>query len=169
MNYQAIDGKLALMIDRALQPAGRIESLPNASLQGDSLTELFSTVTEYLALPIPLSLRNTALAVAGLSEMAMSGTSLSGKDEVRFRSALEALRKALDFQREEEAAASQLAGDPELVQEFLIEARAHLAGVESGMLLLEREPGNAEALNAVFRSFHTVKGLAAFLGAAANP
>jgi two-component system chemotaxis sensor kinase CheA len=78
-----------------------------------------------------------------------------------------ALREAIDIQRAEDASASQLASDPELVQEFLVEARAHLSCVESGILLLEREPDNAEALNAVFRSFHTVKGLSGFLGAAA--
>src|SRR5665213_3636820 len=54
-----------------------------------------------------------------------------------------------------------------MAQEFLLEAREHLAGVEAGMLTLELEPDNTEALNAVFRSFHTIKGLAGFMGAAA--
>ena len=51
--------------------------------------------------------------------------------------------------------------------EFPVEAREHLSNVEAGLLLLEREPDDAEVLNAVFRSFPAIKGLAAFLGASA--
>jgi two-component system chemotaxis sensor kinase CheA len=60
---------------------------------------------------------------------------------------------------------NHLANDPELVQEFLVEAREHLRAVEAGVLNLEQNPGDPETLNGVFRSFHTIKGLAAFLGA----
>lgn len=58
---------------------------------------------------------------------------------------------------------SALNQDPELVGDFILEAREHLQTVESGLLLLEKEPANPETLNAVFRSFHTIKGLAGFL------
>ncbi len=53
--------------------------------------------------------------------------------------------------------------DPELVGDFILEAREHLQTVEGGLLVLEKEPANPETLNAVFRSFHTIKGLAGFL------
>ncbi len=53
--------------------------------------------------------------------------------------------------------------DPELVGDFILEAREHLQTVEGGLLALEKEPANPETLNAVFRSFHTIKGLAGFL------
>ena len=43
-----------------------------------------------------------------------------------------------------EAAASELASDPEMVQEFLVESREHLADIENGILALEREPEDAE-------------------------
>jgi two-component system chemotaxis sensor kinase CheA len=152
MNQDAIDVRLALMVDRALQPPGSPEG------SSEDIAALLATVTEYLALPVPPAVRTAAMAVSSAS---------SDADENRFRKALGALRDAMEVNREEEEAANQLACDPELVQEFLVEARAHLAGVESGILLLEKEPRNAEALNAVFRSFHTVKGLSGFLGAAA--
>lgn len=61
------------------------------------------------------------------------------------------------------AASSALNQDPELVGDFILEAREHLQTVESGLLVLEKEPANPEILNAVFRSFHTIKGLAGFL------
>jgi len=77
------------------------------------------------------------------------------------------LRQALEPRPEPQSAANQLAEDPELVQEFLNEGREHLASAETNLLTLEREPHNIEALNSVFRSFHTIKGLAGFLGATA--
>ena len=55
------------------------------------------------------------------------------------------------------------AQDPELISDFIVESREHLANVETQVLTLEREPTNSESLNAVFRGFHTIKGLAGFL------
>jgi two-component system chemotaxis sensor kinase CheA len=56
-----------------------------------------------------------------------------------------------------------LAQDPELLRDFILETREHLATVETQVLTLERDPCDTEALNAVFRGFHTIKGLAGFL------
>jgi two-component system chemotaxis sensor kinase CheA len=56
-----------------------------------------------------------------------------------------------------------LAQDPELMGDFILESREHLVNIESQVLTLEREPFDNEALNAVFRGFHTIKGLAGFL------
>ncbi|WP_202901617.1 chemotaxis protein CheA [Bryobacter aggregatus] len=61
------------------------------------------------------------------------------------------------------ASSSALNQDPELVGDFINESREHLQTVEKGLLVLEKEPSNPETLNAVFRSFHTIKGLAGFL------
>src|SRR4051794_27525496 len=55
------------------------------------------------------------------------------------------------------------AEDPELIGDFVLESREHLASIESQALALERDPSDAEALNAAFRGFHTIKGLAGFL------
>jgi len=158
MKNDAIDGRLAEIVD---------QTLASVTWGDASVSELLGIVSEYLAQAVPVSVRSAANAVAEISRAACSGTGCGEIDAAGFRSALTALHEALSADREEEAAARELAADPELVQEFLVEARAHLSGVESGMLLLEREPQNAEALNAVFRSFHTIKGLAAFLGAPA--
>jgi two-component system chemotaxis sensor kinase CheA len=164
MNKDAVDARLGLVIDQALNSTG-LESLSGPS---ETIEELFSAVTDYLALPVNSVVRSAASHVAELSRAVTAGhTDAIESDEDGFRSALAALRSALEVQREEDASARQLASDPELVQEFLVEARAHLSCVESGILLLEREPENSESLNAVFRSFHTIKGLSGFLGAAA--
>jgi|SRR5579871_1946047 len=59
--------------------------------------------------------------------------------------------------------AASLAQDPELITEFISEAGEHVVSIENNLLLLEQDASNTAALQAVFRSFHTVKGLAGFL------
>ncbi|PTX90887.1 chemotaxis protein CheA [Opitutus sp. ER46] len=52
----------------------------------------------------------------------------------------------------------------ELLGEFYAEAVDHLQQIEAALLALDQEPDNQEALNSIFRSFHTIKGNAGFLG-----
>jgi len=54
--------------------------------------------------------------------------------------------------------------DAALLRDFLAESRDALAAAESALLALETRPSDGEALNTVFRAFHTVKGTSAFLG-----
>ena len=48
--------------------------------------------------------------------------------------------------------------------DFVLEAREHLANIEQELLRLENSPEDTEAVHALFRSFHTIKGLAAIAG-----
>jgi len=74
------------------------------------------------------------------------------------------LQKAMeDPEREVNPQEKLLSQDPELMSDFIVESREHLVNIESQVLTLEREPTDSEALNAVFRGFHTIKGLAGFL------
>ncbi|MBZ5600847.1 MAG: chemotaxis protein CheA [Acidobacteriia bacterium] len=59
---------------------------------------------------------------------------------------------------------NELAADPELINDFIVESREHLAAVELHLLALDQDAANAESLHAIFRGFHTIKGLAGFLG-----
>jgi len=61
------------------------------------------------------------------------------------------------------SAPASFAEDIEFITDFISEAREHLSLIESQMLELERNPANTEVLNCVFRTFHTIKGLAGFL------
>lgn len=61
------------------------------------------------------------------------------------------------------SAAVPLGEDRELVGDFILESREHLTEVEVQIMTLEKEPRNAEAINTVFRAFHTIKGLAGFM------
>lgn len=55
-----------------------------------------------------------------------------------------------------------LAGDVSLTQDFINESTEHLEAAEGLLLTLEANPRESEALNAVFRGFHSIKGLAGF-------
>jgi two-component system, chemotaxis family, sensor kinase CheA len=59
--------------------------------------------------------------------------------------------------------ANPLASDPELIGDFILESREHLTGIELQLLTLDQDPANAEAIHAIFRGFHTIKGMAGFL------
>ncbi len=52
----------------------------------------------------------------------------------------------------------------EIFEEFVVEAREHLENLENKLLEIEKDPDNPELLNAAFRSMHTLKGGAGFLG-----
>src|ERR1700733_14601321 len=62
-----------------------------------------------------------------------------------------------------EVSVNPLAGDPELIGDFILESREHLTAIELQLLTLDQDPANSEALHAIFRGFHTIKGMAGFL------
>jgi two-component system chemotaxis sensor kinase CheA len=62
---------------------------------------------------------------------------------------------------------SAFAADPEMVDEFVTESREHLVAIVDKMLELEKDSSSVDVINAVFRGFHTIKGLAGFLEFAA--
>lgn len=57
-----------------------------------------------------------------------------------------------------------LGENQELLCEFHAEAVDHLQQIEAALLVLDQKPDDPEALNSIFRSFHTIKGNAGFLG-----
>lgn len=58
---------------------------------------------------------------------------------------------------------SAISQDPELIADFVHEAREHLESIEMHLLAIEENRNAQEAVHAIFRSFHTIKGLAGFL------
>jgi len=67
---------------------------------------------------------------------------------------------------EPELVTLDLEADPAMIAEFVTESLEHLDAAESAMLSLEADPSDVEAVNAVFRGFHTIKGTAGFMGMA---
>lgn len=56
-----------------------------------------------------------------------------------------------------------LAENRELLGEFQTEALDHLQQIEAALLVLDASPDDRDALNGLFRSFHTIKGVSGFL------
>ena len=91
-----------------------------------------------------------SLCTSGASDLAALQNGIAG------------LQEAMENRPAPKAEAS-LGDDPELLTDFVVESNEHLASIESQLLILERDPANAEALHSIFRNFHTMKGLAGFL------
>jgi len=58
---------------------------------------------------------------------------------------------------------TDFAGDPSFLVDFIAEGGDHIHSIEKSLLKLEINPTDEESINLVFRSCHTLKGLAAFL------
>ncbi|MCK5228974.1 MAG: Hpt domain-containing protein, partial [Desulfobulbaceae bacterium] len=54
--------------------------------------------------------------------------------------------------------------DLSMLQDFMAETGEHLEEMETNLLKLEKDPGNREILNDIFRSAHTIKGSSEYLG-----
>jgi two-component system chemotaxis sensor kinase CheA len=107
--------------------------------------------------------RERAIGVAVAAGSLLDNLRRSTLSEAALQDGIAALQKALDAPAVTPAADCFPAQDPELISDFIVESREHLANVETQVLTLEREPTDSESLNAVFRGFHTIKGLAGFL------
>jgi two-component system chemotaxis sensor kinase CheA len=53
--------------------------------------------------------------------------------------------------------------DPDLLTEFIAESTDLITRAEEALLALETDPEDMDAVNTVFRAFHTIKGTAAFM------
>jgi HPt (histidine-containing phosphotransfer) domain-containing protein len=62
-----------------------------------------------------------------------------------------------------EAEATLNPDDAPLAIEFIAEANGHIEAAEASLLKLEEVGQDLECVNAIFRSFHTIKGVAGFL------
>ncbi len=53
--------------------------------------------------------------------------------------------------------------DLDIYRDFITEGMEHLSAIELNIINLEQDPENKGTLNAIFRPFHTIKGVAGFL------
>jgi two-component system, chemotaxis family, sensor kinase CheA len=105
-----------------------------------------------------------------VAEVRLGGSERAGL-EAALRSGLTAIQEALEVaytplpqaNLQTPAPANALAQDAELVSDFILESREHLANIEVQLLALEQNPAEVEPIHSVFRGFHTIKGLAGFL------
>lgn len=117
-------------------------------------------------------------ARADLETLLHDATALPGlRGKARRAAALEALVPGIDSLRRSllsptaqpaaasaaASAAALLASDPALIADFVNRAGEHADEAERQTLRLDQDPLDREALDAAFRAFHTVKGMAGFL------
>jgi len=95
---------------------------------------------ESAALPSPAPFVPPVAAAPSNASSAATGTSPA--------------EELLDLQMEE---------NRELLGEFHAEALDHLQQIEAALLVLDGNPTDRDALNGLFRSFHTIKGVSGFL------
>jgi two-component system chemotaxis sensor kinase CheA len=59
---------------------------------------------------------------------------------------------------------SDLENQDEIVKEFLVESQENLDRLDRELLVLEKDPSERKVLASIFRTIHTIKGTAGFLG-----
>jgi len=66
-------------------------------------------------------------------------------------------------EKEEGEAGTLSEEDKEIIYDFVTESLENLAKTEVSLMDLEQDPSSLDTINAIFRSFHTIKGVSAFL------
>ncbi|HEV7299992.1 MAG TPA: chemotaxis protein CheA [Tepidisphaeraceae bacterium] len=146
-------GKSSAVVDRATTAEKIVESLILREAQDTAaaLKQLSDTVTDMVraisSIDSSPSQRPTPdAAVASIPATAATPTA--------------AAVQHTDYAADERPIA---ADDLPLVQEFVAEALGHLEAAEAELLKLEAHADDVECLNAIFRAFHTIKGVSGFL------
>lgn len=163
--------------------AGQIDAL-STRLILNGVATLAASDFELLSLAAAgIGNRLVADAAQRTAESIASSLSLPVSERTRIaNSGLVELRKLLDAHSNQQSPASlsaqpdisdktaspshrsnSLAADEDLIREFIAESSDHLAAIDCQLLILEKDNSASETLNTIFRSFHTIKGLAGFL------
>jgi len=73
-------------------------------------------------------------------------------------------KDSLDTQQPAATHTTEYTITPQLLREFQVEANEHLEASDQLLVLLSENPDDKEALNALFRGVHSIKGTASYLG-----
>jgi len=152
---------------------GRIDELAMHLVMEGAVDKLAEQLAELSELASGKGWPETARAA---SELAATAQSSPPAVEDTLRTGITRLQEVLEQEARQAAAPAgtpepaappampaALAQDPELVRDFIVEAREHLVSIESKMLVLEQNAADTDSIHSVFRGFHTIKGLAGFL------
>jgi two-component system chemotaxis sensor kinase CheA len=106
--------------------------------------------------------------IAALEQLLLDPDNLVGGVPVVLSHGAEA-QDTVSPEAEVAAASISKASEPakpnaDVFRDFLIESHDNLEQLETALVKLEQTPQDAELLNAVFRSIHTIKGSSGFLG-----
>jgi two-component system chemotaxis sensor kinase CheA len=134
-----------------------------ADMGYDSLADSAHRIAESIAspsiLPIPELTRLVSSGLVALRQLLDGGSSDSQATEPSSTQSPNDFAGDARSKREE---LNNLSGDEDLIREFITESSEHLVAIEAQLLILEKDNSAVETLNAIFRGFHTIKGLAGF-------
>ncbi len=147
---------------------------PAVAQIGRTLKELVEKIILREISDLQDGLRLLREGVALLQTKIQNRPAPSSQEEERFwteiRSLLHDGNREGETQKEEEISGEPGPGEPadfsqdrEICTNFVSEANEHLEAIELNIIDLEQSPENQECLNAIFRSFHTIKGVSGFL------
>ncbi|MEA3417386.1 MAG: chemotaxis protein CheA [Thermodesulfobacteriota bacterium] len=109
------------------------------------------------------SLKNTGVYEGDIDTFAESIAVLTGEQRSEVgeqRSEVGEQRSEVGEQRSETSNEIQ---DESLLRDFIVEGLEYIDEIEVNILNLEQEPENLDYVNAIFRPFHSIKGVAGFL------
>ena len=160
------EAQLLRLLDTVL---GSVFSAPkpeSAAVGAVRRQELAQQVAQTAAYAKDLALPGTEEAARQLAALLEPGDS-DGQLQPRIEEQAEQLHSLAEAELEARMAAAappRPAGPGMPWEDFVIESRGHLANIEQDLLRLENSPEDSEPVHALFRSFHTIKGLAAIAG-----
>lgn len=96
-----------------------------------------------------------------LDQVLLDPSKAAGADVAVFVSELRSARARSNFRPQPPRL--DLSGGADLYTDFISEVSDHLSNAEKSVLILESKPDDKEAINNIFRVFHTIKGAARFL------
>ncbi|MBW8016763.1 MAG: chemotaxis protein CheA [Planctomycetes bacterium] len=113
-------------------------------------------------------LSDTVVALQEMADKAASNT-LDSDFQAKFPAVSDQVDRPADVEEPVDEAAAEVdeliipEEDAPMVLDFIAEAGEHIEAAEAGLLELENAPDDTEAINTIFRGFHTIKGMAGFL------
>lgn len=136
--------------------------------QNDQMTiDGFFRLKDYLASKMPLFANGIIQPVSedDLLSIFSSNTSEKSRESGFNKSKTESIGTDKDSKMPPEKTESNLfQGDPSMMGDFITESRDHIHSAETLLLELETDFSNSECINGIFRAWHTIKGIAGFLG-----
>jgi two-component system chemotaxis sensor kinase CheA len=91
------------------------------------------------------------------------GAGIEGEKKVLGVQKADVHDKGNEREKEEGAPGALSEEDKEITYDFVIESLENLAKIEVSLMDLEQDPSSLDTINGIFRSFHTIKGVSAFL------
>jgi len=109
------------------------------------------------------SLGHEEIGQPAVSSRPQKGIDKEAEENFHDQEGAELRENSTTWEREEEAQGIITEEDKEIINDFVAESLENFGAIEVKLMDLEQEPSDIETINAIFRPFHTVKGVSGFL------